>query len=173
MSKIVICDIDNTVANVNQELEKRGYRTDVYPSPIPQEVLHDPDIYMEAEPIYPVIEKLKSFHANNFNIVYLTARNYLLKGITRLWLEKHKLTSREIKMTGGRPKGEFLLELFDTMSWDIREIVVIDDAPHEIKSYLSVMPDVSLYIPDWEYNRHIRDGERIKISQQRDFLKSI
>lgn len=59
MTRVIIIDIDNCIANVNKELKKRGYRTDVYPSPVPSRMFDDGSIFQYAEPMESVIKFIK------------------------------------------------------------------------------------------------------------------
>lgn len=59
MSRIVIVDIDNCIANVNKALKDKGYRTDIYPSPVPSRLFDDGSIFKNAEPMKSVIENIE------------------------------------------------------------------------------------------------------------------
>ncbi|MDN8693669.1 hypothetical protein Q0N28_12495 [Staphylococcus aureus] len=59
MSRIVIVDIDNCIANVNKALKDKGDRTDIYPSPVPSRLFDDGSIFKNAEPMKSVIENIE------------------------------------------------------------------------------------------------------------------
>jgi hypothetical protein len=155
MREILFCDVCNTIANVNKELEKRGFRTDIYPSPIDKEVWKDNRIFIDAEPIWSVIELLREL-STSYDIIYLTARPTSLNKLTSDWLCRYGLPGCPIVHTNGLLKGAFM-----------RPGVygIIEDSPHEISSVLQACPNSALYVPDWIYNRHIEPdkGQRISL----------
>ena len=154
--KIFFVDIDNTLANVNAQLEQLGIDTSIYPAKVPIE-LWNADIFKYAAPIVPVINFVKAVHVH-YEIAYLTARKGSHHEATLLWLKEHNLPLSPIIHTHGREKGEFV-HLFSQT-----ETVVgaIEDSPQEIDSMRSAKNDLIMYIPDWAYNRDI-EGIRIKI----------
>ena len=64
MSRIVVVDIDNCIANVNKALKDKGYRTDIYPSPVPSRLFDDGSIFKNAEPMKSVIENIEGIIDN-------------------------------------------------------------------------------------------------------------
>lgn len=166
MKRIVITDIDNTIANVNKELENKGYRTDIYPSPVPLHLFNDGSVFREAEPMEYVIKFIEQMIDDKQDMcVFLTSRDRKHISVTREWIKKHTPFTFPIYFTGGVPKGEVLRKLFSDKI--IREYgwVVFEDSPHEIMSYLAlkneVNVDMKFYIPSWKYNNHINIGKKI------------
>ncbi len=155
MQRIIFVDICNSLADVNSELKKRGYRTDIYPSPIPKEAFTE-QLFMDAQPIRSVIELVQKLEAQDYSLVYLTARPVKFRSVTLDWLKKYGLPKAPMLHSNERLKGEFVKNYSHVVG-------AIEDSPHEIKSYLEVAPDMKIIVPDWEYNRHI-DLEKIKIA---------
>lgn len=153
MQKVFFVDVCNSLADINTELRKRGYRTDIYPGPVPAEVFTY-QLFADAQPIQPIIELVKSLVSQDYYLIYLSARLVKFREVTLEWLEKHGLPKAPLIHTNGRLKGEFAR----VFSLDPRVELVgaIEDNPHEIRSYLDVVPDMELYVPAWDYNTHIR-----------------
>ena len=159
--KIFFVDICNSLADVNSQLRNMGYRTDIYPVQIPAKVWADMSIFRNAHPIQSVCDFVKSLAG--YKLIYLTARPIEARESTLLWLEKHGLPKAPLIHTNGRSKGEFV----KAFSFDKNVAVVgaIEDSPHEIRNYTEVVPEMDLYIPQWEYNKHI-DGKRLEVGEQ-------
>lgn len=153
---VVIVDICNTLANVNDQLAMRGYKTDSYPSILPCNIWDDERIFTEAAPIEPVIYFVRRL-AEVAEIVYMTARPKELQRVTMEWLRKHCAPEAPIVFTEGQLKGNVIQSM---VGHESRSPIVFEDSPHEIKSIVSVMPGINLFIPDWLYNRHLA-GNRI------------
>ncbi len=165
MKNFIFVDICNTLANVNAELAKRGVDTSIYPSDIPDGIWNDVSIFSEAEPIMPVVELVREL-AGQYDIVYLTARPPSARYITLSWLQRNHLPKAPLIHTNGRLKAEFVA----AYSLTENVIGVVEDAPHELQSIMRVRPDVPLYIPDWNYNKHISIGTRIEWVDQKKVL---
>jgi hypothetical protein len=161
MRKTWLIDICNSLADLNTELEKRGFRTDIYPAPSPKEIWQDMSIYSTARPIWNIIRLVKKL-AETSDIIYLTARPVEAREVTLEWLEKYGLPKAPLIHTNGRLKGEFVR----AFQPDLAIAGAIEDAPHEIASYLQAKPDMELLVPDWGYNAHIKDGKRIDLDKK-------
>lgn len=165
--KVMLVDIDNTLANINKELRKQGINTNVYPSPVPKDIWKDGTIYKDAKPILPIVNWVKRLSASKNNVLlYITSRPPETKGITEKWLSKHIGISEPVFYTEGMPKGEAIKYYFGENAMREIEWVAIDDAPHEIMSYLN-LGIKEIFAPDWPYNRHIDDVYRL-ITDGRD-----
>lgn len=153
--EILFVYICNTLANINEQLKKRGVRVDIYPSPVPSDLFNDTVIFKEARPIIPVINKVKEL-AKEFALIYLTARSTKIKVLNENWLISNGLPPAPIIYTNGRRKGEFFTS---------KVYGIVEDAPNEIQSVLAHRSDVEIFIPDWPYNRHFF-GNRIMLEER-------
>lgn len=95
---IIFVDICNTIANVNNQLVKRGFHTDIYPCEVPVHVWEDTLTFKEAEPIKPVIYFVTKLAAIG-KIFYLTARSQKFHDVTSDWLRRHGLPEGPIIFT--------------------------------------------------------------------------
>src|SRR5690625_3209266 len=168
MERIIVIDIDNCIANVNKELHERGYRIDVYPSPIPNNVLEDGSIFKEADPIHSVIEKVESIYRKDKDMcLFVSARSgeKHIHKITQEWILTNTSFVFPMLYTKGILKGSVILKVLSNLATRDYDWVVFEDSPHEIMSYLNMKDNLNLnmdfYIPDWKYNNHINLGERI------------
>lgn len=171
MRNIVLIDMDNTMANVNRELQKKGYITDVYPSPVPKGVFEDGSIFREAKPIQPVIDVIRALKKDKGNhFIYITARSSKEKihKITREWIDNLVGLSFPILYTNGLSKGKVLKEKLGKDWIKKYNWTIFEDAPHEIISYQSLPVDITFYIPEWKYNAHIDVGQKIAFSKDKD-----
>lgn len=158
LNKVVFVDVDNTLADLNTELKEKGYRTDIYPSPIPESVFTY-IFYALAYPILLVIEHVISLYKKGDEIVYITARLPEFDSVTKQWLRRHGLPKGTLIHTHGKPKGPLVKEM------GYKVIAAIDDSPLEIRSYVETFPDIEMYIPEWEYNTHI-EGIKIPVCKK-------
>lgn len=170
MKRIILVDLDNSIANVNGELQKRGYSTDVYPSPIPSCIFNDESIYRNARPIGSVIDTIKELNREGQDMfLFFTARSSEkhIHVTTQEWLVKNTPFTFPMFYTKGIPKGNLIKSIYSFKTMRDYEWVVLDDAPHEIMSYLNLKNEANIkmdfYIPDWSYNRHIDFGKRIAV----------
>ncbi len=159
--KIIFVDIDNTLANTNAQLERLGIDISAYPANVPSE-LWSKDIFKSAEPIEPVINFVNAIHPH-YKIVYLTAREGIYHELTLHWLEKNNLPIAPIVHTNGRDKGQFI-QIFSSTE---KVVGAIEDSPHEINSMIDAKEDLLLFVPDWEYNRHLEKGIRILLNNRK------
>lgn len=175
MKRIILVDVDNCIANVNSELQKKGYRTDVYPSPIPPNVFECGSIFRDAKPITNVINHIENIKVKGRDlIVFITARpnKSHIRKITREWIIKHTPFEPFTLYTNGVYKGKVIKKLYTTSIMRDYDWVVIDDAPHEIMSYVSLKKEANInmdiYIPEWSYNCHINVGAKIERNAKRE-----
>jgi len=156
-NQIIFVDICNTLCDINSELEKRGCRTDIYPSPISEKIFND-GLFASAEPIQPVIDLVKQLSAQGYKIIYITARSIDFDNITKTWLKKYNLPEGTILHTFGDRKGEVAqshINIKNALGETMEVVGAIEDSPAEIRSYVETFPGIKIYIPDWEYNSHI------------------
>lgn len=168
MPKTVIVDIDNCIANINRELKKLGYWTDLYPSPIPTDIFIDGSLFSNALPMVSVIKKIEEMVKGN-STTFLTARSDSenIKNITTKWIKEHTHFDFPILFRGGISKGYVMeLEILDKVSLK-GEIVIFEDSSHETMSYLNMKKkydlNMTIYVPEWEYNKHIEAEGIIKL----------
>lgn len=171
MRKVLLVDIDNCIANTNEELQKMGYRTDIYPAPIPLSVFEDGSIFKNPKPMNNVINTIEKIYVKGKDIcIFFTARsdNDHIHKITQEWIVKNTNLEYPVYYTMGYPKGKVLKSFFQYFGDELLgkyDFVVFDDSPHEIMSYINIQKEMNInmdfYIPDWEYNSHIDIGRRI------------
>lgn len=92
--KIIICDIDGTIANNDhrQHLLKKFKDWDKFFS----------QLHLD-EPYFEIIEKIKEFKKNGKEIVFITGRPERYRDETNSWLEKYFKFNYELLM---RPNNE-------------------------------------------------------------------
>ena len=151
MKKVKIaCDICNTLADVNGELEKRGFVREEGTYFIEglgaDYFTNNLDVFENATPFEGAAERLRAFVKNGFEIVYLTARPKKAKKVTREWLKKNGFPKGKIVFSNNKP--EDFKRLHCTYA--------IDDAPHEIKNYQVNNIKVLIHLRD--YNLSFGDG---------------
>ena len=149
MQKLFFADVCNTLANVIEQLNIRGYRTDIYPCPAPPEVYNE-ELFRSARPIWSVLNIVKELPEQGYTLVYLTARPSQL---TQEWLDKYGLPQALLLHTNGRSKGE-IAKIF-SLNPKVEIVGALEDSPQEIRSYLRAVPGIKLYVPEWEYNAHL------------------
>lgn len=147
--KLLLVDICNTVANINHELDLLGYDTSVYPNKNIDPTIFNEDLFRRARPILPVIEKVWTLKNSGLEVIYLTARPKAAKDITLWWLKKHRLPEGDILFSNGRLKAEVALDL------NLNIFGAVEDSPQEVLGYLSKLPQAKVFMPVWEYNRHL------------------
>lgn len=152
MKQVMVVDICNTLANVNEQLERLGFDIRQYPAAVPGEVFHKGDVFLKANPINETIFMLRMM-AIRYEVVYLTARSFSSREITLQWLEKHDCPSGRVHHTLGYKKGDFFRHF---MKSGMKVEAVFEDSPQEIESIRTVAPDVKIYIPRWHYNEHVK-----------------
>lgn len=155
--KVFFVDICNTIANVNEQLNLRGFQTDVYPSPIPAEAFTD-ELFRQAKPIWTVINLVKRLVDQGYSLVYLTARSENIREVTLEWLKAYDLPVGPLIHTNGRLKGEIVMELVP-VDWIAG---AIEDSPHEIVGYVEAIPGIRLLVPEWTHNEGTK-GIRIPL----------
>lgn len=140
--KLICCDIDNTLADVNTQLKKAGYDTSQYPNP----ALNDDfwtsyeglDILIKAQKIKNTSKILNVLDELGADIFFSTSRDIRLKQLTRKWIEKQKIWNFH--------------EIYFTASKHILEAdVYVEDDPQQISKLLSIGKPV--LIPQWQYNQ--------------------
>jgi hypothetical protein len=141
--KIVCVDIDNTLANINAELKKMGYRIDRYPN---KELNRDfwfgydgQSAMIKAKPITETLALTEYISAMQAEVVLATARHPALAKMTEDWLARYGLVYPVFYV-----HNKLLVEAD----------VYIEDNPAEIKALLKA--DRSVFVPEWPYNAGIR-----------------
>ena len=155
--KVYFVDICNTIANVNEQLNLRGFQTDVYPSPIPPEVFTE-ELFRQAKPIWPIINLVRRLVDQDNSLVYLTARSEKVREVTLEWLKAYDLPAGPLIHTNGRLKGEIAIELVH-VEWIAG---AFEDSPHELVGYVQANPGIRLLVPDWPHNEGTK-GIRIPL----------
>jgi 5'(3')-deoxyribonucleotidase len=139
--KIVCVDIDNTLANVNLEIEKLGFSINRYPAKIKENfwVAHDGlSILKNAQPIQETLSLVRLLERMEAEVVFATARSPELADVTEHWLIRHQLTGPVFYV-----HNKILVEAD----------VYIEDSPLEIERLLDM--DRIVLIPEWPYNRKV------------------
>lgn len=145
--KVFFVDICNTLADINGELSKMGYQTDVYPCLAPAEIYTE-RLFRKAQPIWTCINLVKKL-AESHSIVYLTARDEKMREVTQEWLTAYSLPAGPVVHTHSRLKGDIVLELVPA-EWIGG---AIEDSPQEIEGYRRTIAGIRLLIPDWPHNQ--------------------
>ncbi|HHY79084.1 MAG TPA: hypothetical protein GX516_01745 [Thermoanaerobacter sp.] len=140
--KIVAVDIDNSLINVNKELERLGYDINLYPNP---ELTEDfwtsregVDILLNAELISITVNFAASFIKLGAEVVFVTSRSEELKLLTEEWLQKY-FPGFEVYFT----KEKHLLDAD----------IYLEDDPQQIQKIISL--NKTVLIPEWPYNRDL------------------
>lgn len=157
MPKVFFIDICNTVADINEQLNLRGFQTSVYPAFVPPEVFTE-ELFRAAAPIWPVVNLVKRL-AKQCSIVYLTARPEKVREVTLEWLERYALPAGPVIHTNGQLKGKVALELVHH-DWIAG---AIEDSPQEIAGYVEAIPGIRLLVPEWPHNATVTMGMRIPL----------
>lgn len=147
--KIVICDIDNTVADVNGVLRRLGYDVSVYPNP----KLNDDfwlsfegiEVLMSAEPFVSTLQMLVTLQNAGAEVYLATSRSRYLMPATYIWLAKNGVKTDTVYFTP------------DKLS--LEGDIYIEDDPAQIKRLLSAGKTV--LIPEQPYNQRIRHRKAI------------
>lgn len=148
-TKLVCIDIDNTLANVNRELEKLGYNIDIYPNPFIDKNFwlnfEGQMLLFNAQPITTTLAIMNTIYTNfDVEIFFATARPLELIDITYAWLIKNNIL------------GEVY---FTENKLQIDADIYIEDDPFTIEKLLKNQKTV--LIPSWSYNRHIKHPSAI------------
>ncbi|WP_028991443.1 5' nucleotidase, NT5C type [Thermoanaerobacter thermocopriae] len=143
--KIIAVDIDNTLANVNSELEKRGYSTNVYPHPELTEkfweTLEGITTLYNAKPIFSTIKTVNTFINFGAEVVIVTSRNIKLKKLTEDWIKRYFKNEPEIYFT--KEKHQLDADVY------------FEDDPAQIKTLITI--NKTVIIPEWPYNQGFKD----------------
>ena len=148
--KLVCCDIDNTLANVNAQLLKAGYNISQYPNPALNQDFWTSyeglDILIKAQKIKNTSKILDVLDELGADIFFATSRNIRLKELTRKWIDKQKIWNFH--------------EIYFTVSKHILEAdIYIEDDPIQISKLLSIGKPV--LIPSWQYNQGFENKNAI------------
>lgn len=148
-TRLVCVDIDNTLANVNKELNKLGYDINIYPNPFIDKKFwlnfEGQMLLFNAELITTTLAIINSIYTNfNTEIFFATARPLELMDITYAWLIKNNIL------------GEVY---FTENKLQIDADIYLEDDPFIIEKLLENQKTV--LIPKWSYNRHIEHTSAI------------
>lgn len=140
--KLICCDIDNTLADVNTQLKKAGYDISKYPNPVLDQDFWTSyeglDILIKAQKIKNTCKILDVLDELGADVFFATSRDIRLKTLTRKWVEKQKIWNKHA--------------IYFTASKHILEAdVYIEDDPQQISKLLSIGKPV--LIPSWRYNQ--------------------
>ena len=144
MKKIVIFDLDGTLAIINKRRIKAGSPTGDKPqkNKMDWDVFHDPSNIALDEPNVPVIKMAQLFAEDGFLIVIFSGRSIKTGHTTRAWLTRnrvpfHKLVMRDDKrhfMPDNELKKQFLDEHVD-----INDVfMVVDDRQQVVDMWRSL-----------------------------------
>jgi antitoxin component YwqK of YwqJK toxin-antitoxin module len=151
-TKLVCVDIDNTLANVNAELEKLGYDISIYPNPYIDKNFwlnfEGQMLLLNAEIIKTTLAIISSIYTNfNIEIFFATTRPLDLIDITYAWLIKNNILS-EVYFTQNKLQ--------------LDADIYIEDDPAVIETLLK--NNKTVLVPRWEYNSHIEHPLAIHFS---------
>ncbi|SNX54223.1 hypothetical protein [Thermoanaerobacterium sp. RBIITD] len=140
--KLICCDIDNTLADINTQLLKAGYNISQYPNPVLNEDFWTSyeglDILIRAKKIKNTSKILDVFNGLGADVFFATSRNIRLRELTRKWIEKQGIYNKHA--------------VYFTASKHILEAdVYLEDDPQQISKLLSIGKPV--LIPSWQYNQ--------------------
>jgi hypothetical protein len=100
---IVIVDIDNTLSLSDNRFnlaKKPNGKTD-------WDIVHDPDNIILDKPFYPMIDLVKKYKSDGFEIILLTGRPESVRNATEFWLQKYDIEYEQLYM---REKKEHFLK---------------------------------------------------------------
>lgn len=140
--KLICCDIDNTLANVNAQLKKAGYDVSQYPNPELKEDFWTSyeglDILIKAQKIKNTSKILDVLDELGADIFFATSRDIRLRELTKKWIEKNGIYNEHT--------------IYFTATKHILEAdIYIEDNPEQISKLLSIGKPV--LIPSWQYNQ--------------------
>lgn len=140
--KLICCDIDNTLADVNTQLKKARYDISKYPNPVLDQDFWTSyeglDILIKAQKIKNTCKILNVLDELGADIFFATSRDIRLKELTRKWIEKQDIYNEHA--------------IYFTASKHILEAdVYLEDDPQQISKLLSIGKPV--LIPSWQYNQ--------------------
>lgn len=146
--RTIAVDLCNTVCDINGVLEKCLHTTRKKGSYhidglTPEFFQVHTEIFREAEPFPYAADALRLLN-EEYDIVYLTARPEVAYNATLDFLRNNHFPAGEI-IFSTRKADVFLQK--KTMAF------AIDDAPHEIASYVSA--GIPVLIKAWDYNEHM------------------
>jgi len=142
-TKLVCVDIDNTLANVNNELKKLGYDINIYPNPF---IDNDFWLNFEGQMLLFNAELIKTtlailntlYHNFDVEIFFATSRPLDLIDITYAWLIKNNIMA-DVYFTKNKPQ--------------LDADIYIEDEPTTIEKLINLQKTV--LVPKWPYNAHI------------------
>jgi len=141
--KTICIDIDNTLADANSELERRGYNLSQYPHPQLNDSFWKMElgrrILNEAKPIKNTIRIVQTLINMNVNIIFATQRPIELTGLTYEWMKRH------ITPLWGKDSV-----FFTKNKTSLNADIYFEDNPHEILEMLKCGKVV--LAPVWPYN---------------------
>jgi hypothetical protein len=156
VKRIIIADLDNTLADTNAVLAVRGFDISKYPAEVPAGIFEDGGIFSAAKPIRSIVQMLRIIQRQyKAEVVYLTARPKELLEVTQEWLNKFDLPEGKVVFTNDKSKGDWI-KAFLLLGYKIEAL--IEDSPYEIESIRTfISPETLLYVPVWSYNAHLKE----------------
>lgn len=153
-------DICNTLADVDGQLRRRikGYSNAVYPFPLPEWFFRSSGgmrVFKDAAPLPGSVEFVSALAELYGDVFYVTSRPPEAEGVTRRWLARH-----------GYPDGELVF-----CPWQEKPAVyaslapgaVVEDDPRVLARLAAELPGVTVFAPQWPYNRHVRGGRIVPV----------
>jgi len=143
--KIVAFDIDNTLINVNKEIQRLGYDINSYPNPTLTEDFwvyeEGINILFNAAFVPTTIKFIATFSTLNAEIVFVTSRSPKLKTFTENWIKKY-FPGFEVYFT----KEKYQLDAD----------IYVEDDPRQIQKLISL--NKTILVPEWPYNQNLFKG---------------
>ena len=115
--KILVCDIDNTVADQMKSLK---ILYDSVPEEMFLEKSYSDDEMIKYEVLNNALKGIMLFKSNNYKIVWLTARNKKFTEITKKWLIQNKFPIDDLILVSRIAKKIDVINL-------IKPDIIIDD----------------------------------------------
>lgn len=151
MDNILVCDIDNTIADTAAELVRRfgdpddPYDYDAY---LPKAFATSqwPNIFRCAKPVSGSLEAHRALAAADWRIQFVTARLPFMVDATMQWLVANGYMGRHVDgLTCGPHKADVLEECYQTGA----RVVYVDDIPiAAVPAGVLVIPHARPWQPD-------------------------
>lgn len=147
---MVVCDICNTIANVNGYLKDyAGISLDMYPAPIPKKFFRSPEglrCFALARPFLGAMEAVRNLAEKLGGLAYVTCRPREAEFVTKRWLRLHTFPDAPVVFCrDAQAKVDAATSL--------GAVLVLEDDPRAAELYARA--GITVLLPDWPYNRHL------------------
>lgn len=140
---MLACDIDNTLANLHDEICRIVGKSELiqYPEPLPDGFWQSDTgltIYREADSLEGSVETIRRLSSDG--ILYVTNRSLKVAEITKAWLERYGFPAGQIIFCGRQEKAS----IYDRINPD----VIAEDDPFVLSGLTG-----TVLAKQWAYNR--------------------